>query len=364
MAIKEPARAGATRYGNIDIVRGIAALMVAFQHASERAGIFGVDQHVLIAWFNPGQAAVIAFFLVSGFVIPLSLEKGRSLKRFATSRILRIYPLYIVTFVASYLIVGGKLDVRTIVAQLGFASAYLHTTNYVGNSWTLSIEAIWYVLFAGLFFIGRNRSAWLLAGLFAVLIGAGIVLTLAGHRAPMGRVGMLATCGVGLFAYRATSEEARRMVLVPAVLLLGAIVAGLVIGFGVVDYHGKVEFTLRAVLLSWAVGYLVFFGSFLLRLPAALEAVLRKLGEISYSVYLVHTFALWGMSALGLTGWTYIVAVILVSVPLAMATYTWIELPAIRLSHRWPKRDPQAIRHEPTALGVEATGPALPPPAA
>lgn len=364
MASSVPSRAGATRYGNIDMVRGIAALMVAFQHASERAGVFGADQHFLVTLFNPGQAGVVAFFLVSGFVIPLSLEKGKSLKRFATSRVLRIYPLYLVTFIATYAVMGGHLDVRTIVAQLAFASAYLHTTNYVGNSWTLSIEAVWYLLFAGLFFLGRNRSTWLLVGLFAALIGAGVVLTLIGHRAPMGRIGMLATCGVGLLGYRAVTEGSGRASMVAASVLVVLIGTGLIVGFGVVDYHGKVEFTLRAVILSWAVGYLLFFGSFLLRLPAFVEGVLRKLGEISYSVYLMHTFALMGATALGLTGWTYIAAVIALSLPLAMATYTWIELPAIRLSHRWPKRDPLAIRHEPTPLAVETPGPTVPPSAA
>lgn len=356
-----PARPGALRFGNIDIVRGVAALMVAFQHAAERAGIFGSDQRFLTEWFNAGQAAVIAFFLVSGFVIPLSLEKGRSLKRFATSRILRIYPLYLVTFALTAMVIGDVPSVKTIVAQVAFASEYLHTRNYVGNSWTLSIEAVWYVLFAGLFFLNRNRSATTIVALFVALIGAMAVLTLTGHRAPMGRAGMLATCGVGLFAYRAVSERNLRAFLIPAAVLVPAIAAGLVIGFGLSGYHGKIDFSLRAIALSWTFGYALFFGSFLLKLPHALDVTLRKLGEISFSVYLMHTFALWLIAATGLTGWAYIAGVIAISIPMAMLTYSYIELPAIRLSHRWPRRDPRAVRQEPTALGGDTPGPAAPP---
>lgn len=344
------------------MVRGIAALIVVFQHASERAGLFGPGARFLVEWFNPGQAGVVAFFLVSGFVIPLSLEKGRSLKRFATSRVLRIYPLYLVAFGLTWLATGrdGGMTVKTVVAQIAFASEYLHTRNYVGNSWTLSIEAVWYVLFAALFFLRLNRSTVVIVGLFVAAIAATAVVTLLGHRAPMGRVGMLATCGVGLFAYRAVAEARARAFLRGGAILVAAIAIGLYVGFGMVAYDGKVDFTLRAILLSWATGYALFFGSFFVRLPARLDAILRKLGEISFSVYLMHTFALLGVSATGLTGWAYIVAVVAVTVPIAMVTYSFVELPAIRLSHRWPRRDPRAIRAEPTPLPADPPGPASP----
>ncbi len=346
-------RPAVARFGNIDIVRGIAALMVVFQHAAERAGVFGPDHRFLIDWFNPGQAAVVAFFLVSGFVIPLSLEKGRSLTRFATSRVLRIYPLYLVVFALTWLVIGGPMDARTIVAQVAFASEYLHTHNYVGNSWTLSIEAVWYVLFAGLFFVRRNRSDATIVALFVALIAAGALLTATGHRAPLGRIGMLATCAVGLFAYRAVSENDRRAFLRPAALLVPAMIAGLIVGFGIYAVPGGRDLSLTALALSWGVGYALFFASFALQLPGLAERVLRKLGTISFSVYLMHTFALWLVQATGLTGWAYVAAVIAVSLPLAMATYSWIELPAIRLSHRWPRRKPDAVAREPAPLTAD-----------
>ncbi len=351
--VAPPQRPAAARFGNIDIVRGVAALMVVFQHASERAGVFGPDQRFLLEWFNPGQAAVVAFFLVSGFVIPLSLEKGRSLTRFATSRVLRIYPLYLVAFAITYLVVRGPIDARTVVAQIAFASEYLHTHNYVGNSWTLSIEAVWYVLFAGLFFLRRNRSDVTIVALFVALIAGGAALTLTGHRAPMGRLGMLATCAVGLFAYRAVSEGNVRAFVRPAAVLIPAIALGLIVGFGLAGTHGALDFSLRAIALSWGAGYVLFFGSFALRLPEVAERLLRKLGTISFSVYLMHTFALWTVTAIGLSGWAYIGAVIILSLPLAMASYTYIELPAIRLSHRWPRRKPDAVAREPAPLTAD-----------
>lgn len=348
-----PAKAGSQRFENIDIVRGIAALMVVFQHASERAGIFGPEQHFLINWFNPGQAGVVAFFLVSGFVIPLSLERGRSLKRFATSRILRIYPLYLFVFLFTYLIVRGDMSVGIFLAQIAFASEYIHSPNYVGNSWTLAIELAWYVLFAVLFALRLNRSTAIIAGAFAVLLIAASVVTLIGLRLPMGRIGMLATCVVGLLCYRARAEaQLGPNVLAGAVLIL-CILAGLIVGFGLVEYHGKVEFNLRSILLSWGAGYALFFASFFMTLPDAPGRLLRKLGEISFSVYLMHTFALRIVSATALAGWSYILLVFALTVAMSLVTYSWIELPAIRFSHRWPKRDPKAIKSEPVAITAE-----------
>ena len=58
----------------LDLIRGIAALAVFFQHAGEglwpEFAIFSHD------WFNVGKFGVVIFFLTSGFVIPLSLEPG------------------------------------------------------------------------------------------------------------------------------------------------------------------------------------------------------------------------------------------------------------------------------------------------
>src|SRR4051794_26399249 len=45
------------------------------------------------AHFNAGLLGVALFFLVSGFVIPFSLDRG-SLSRFVIRRIFRLYPVY------------------------------------------------------------------------------------------------------------------------------------------------------------------------------------------------------------------------------------------------------------------------------
>ena len=77
----------------IDVLRGIAACMVIFQHLFE----------IKSAWFNrfssdyfqAGVFGVSLFFIISGFVITLSIEKASSLVGFWIKRFFRIYPLYL-----------------------------------------------------------------------------------------------------------------------------------------------------------------------------------------------------------------------------------------------------------------------------
>ena len=90
-----------TRYGFIDTVRGIAACLVMLQHSLYQSGLLGDWPNSELTGFDPnwlelGETGVVAFFLVSGFVIPLSLEKTANFKVFWLHRALRIYPLYIV----------------------------------------------------------------------------------------------------------------------------------------------------------------------------------------------------------------------------------------------------------------------------
>ncbi len=57
-----------------------------------------VLQHVRLdvyPWFNAGQYGVFVFFLVSGYIIPASLERKGSVRGFWVSRAFRLYPLYL-----------------------------------------------------------------------------------------------------------------------------------------------------------------------------------------------------------------------------------------------------------------------------
>ncbi len=79
------------RFDFIDSARGIAALAVIAEHLYEaRSPWFYTFSQT---GFSLGAFGVTLFFLVSGFIIPVSIEKA-GLKRFWIARVFRLYPLY------------------------------------------------------------------------------------------------------------------------------------------------------------------------------------------------------------------------------------------------------------------------------
>ena len=59
-------------------MRGIAALCVAFDHLTY--SVFQPVRDSVYHWFDPGQYGVFVFFLVSGYIMPASLERRCSVR--------------------------------------------------------------------------------------------------------------------------------------------------------------------------------------------------------------------------------------------------------------------------------------------
>jgi peptidoglycan/LPS O-acetylase OafA/YrhL len=142
-----------SRYGFIDAVRGVAACAVMLQHSMYASGILGgppgsILRGFIPTWLELGETGVVAFFLVSGFVIPLSLEKTAELKRFWLHRALRIYPLYILIFFLTFAaMAGGRVHsvhgfLVNFLSHILFVQEYAKQEEFVGGSWTLSLEVV------------------------------------------------------------------------------------------------------------------------------------------------------------------------------------------------------------------------------
>ena len=80
-----------TRIAFLEAVRGVAASAVLVQHLV--AGEFPAYRDWTRHHLDLGRVGVVAFFLVSGYVIPLSLS-GQTLRTFAVRRFFRLYPVY------------------------------------------------------------------------------------------------------------------------------------------------------------------------------------------------------------------------------------------------------------------------------
>jgi peptidoglycan/LPS O-acetylase OafA/YrhL len=175
------------RLYSLDALRGVAALSVVFWHWQHFYDVTGTWQAVWhredqpFYWlFKPlyleGWAAVDLFFALSGFVFfwlyAAAIREGKARAgKFALLRFSRLYPLFFLTLILALALqtifhgVTGKYfifetgDWGRFVANLLVLQQWLppNTDQYFnGPAWTVSIEAVLYVLFFLLCRVGLN----------------------------------------------------------------------------------------------------------------------------------------------------------------------------------------------------------------
>ena len=177
-----PAEAGTVnRLAWLDVLRGLAALAVVFNHF----GYFvpAALKNPVNHWVDSGAYGVFVFFLISGYIVPASLERKGSVRTFWVSRIFRLYPLYLLAVaiaLALYSVHVGGLrgegaDPETsILSQMLMMSNVLAGQNLPNVVWSLSYEMIFYLLLTALFMarVHRRSSRYALAfGAAAVALG-------------------------------------------------------------------------------------------------------------------------------------------------------------------------------------------------
>src|SRR5215207_8165281 len=149
-------------------MRGLAALSVAFAHRGE--GVFDSYATFNDGTFRLGFFGVVLFFLCSGFIIPASLERYGSLKRFWISRFFRLFPLYWFAVLACLLLhLAGLYElssaytnqpVESTLANLTMIQAFLGEPLAIGLSWTLAFEMFFYFIVSALFVVGLDRKSF------------------------------------------------------------------------------------------------------------------------------------------------------------------------------------------------------------
>ncbi len=329
------------RYAFIDSIRGVAACLVMLEHALEAGGFLRIERGAFaLSWFNMGEMGVVAFFFVSGFVIPLSLEKWNNVPHFWINRVLRIYPLYVCVYLAAIAVLAfGSLTWAGLPLNIAthalFIQEFFNTPNFVPVAWTLSLEAVWYIGFTILFILGLHRRIGVLVALCLLFSLMACAVTVFGLRLPMGRISLLLVCVLGLFCVRREFGEISNRVFALAFTAVSCAVAlNLVVGFLLYPSPAAAAPSFRCVAISWAVGTGIFLLPFLFRsLPLVRNTALAWLGKVSYSIYLVHILAIMAFEQTALEGVALVLAIMAATLALSGMTYRWIEQPMIAYAH-------------------------------
>jgi peptidoglycan/LPS O-acetylase OafA/YrhL len=168
------------RLREIDVLRGLAALWVVFSHYQPHWN----DRLAPTAVWVPnsqGVHAVELFFVISGFVIFMTLDSCRNVADFAVMRFSRLYPAYwaalILSTLLGVLVFGDVLWPGGLLANATMLQEFIGVPHYDNVFWSLSVEMAFYVNAAWLFAFGLHRhvkpivAVWLvLAALWAVTL--------------------------------------------------------------------------------------------------------------------------------------------------------------------------------------------------
>ncbi|GJF29576.1 hypothetical protein KNE206_22760 [Kitasatospora sp. NE20-6] len=340
----------AGRLGWLDALRGVAAMVVPLHHF----GVLKLVPHgaYIERHFDLGIYAVMLFFLVSGYIVPASLERRGDVRGFWIGRIFRIYPLVAVTVLASLLLPDDyaalnhtvvEHPVRSALANGLLLQEMLHVPNAIGAMWTLCYEMVFYFLVAALFVVNLHRRSASIATGFAaaaLLLGAavsptilisvdrastrnliavavvvvvaslaailsgrtaavragslvlgllGLVLALGNARSTFFETMMIfATMFAGTVIHRMEKGQLGRL---PGLLCCGFVLtSGVLVGY-LYNHGAALDRTWTHHWAGFSLPYLaawISFGVGMLLRHRAFPRVLTWLGAISYSVYIVH----------------------------------------------------------------------------
>lgn len=368
------------RIEQLDSIRGLASLTVVFNH------IFNVYAfYILSTLFNSylpfkifisGHAAVIMFFILSGFVLSMPLIKGRKIeyKSFIIKRIFRIYLPYLIAIICAMVLSmllskGGISELSdwfnlswekpikfSVILEHLILIDNAHTNTFDNAVWSLTHEMRISIIFPVIYFIVIKYNWKVNLGIAAFL---SFITGLNDH--------FHIETSNGYFTSYFDTLHYASMFIIGGLLVkhLNKLIeiyskltkvkkwGLLLLAFCLYTYSGIIGTLFSKLGLPMeriARDYVIALGSSLFILLAIgsrkLTYILgfqsiRFLGKISYSLYLYHLIILYSLIYLlyqQIPLWGIYILTVIISILVASASYYYIELPFIHLGRKTAKK--------------------------
>ncbi len=372
----------------LDTLRAIGALAVLTTHTAFQAGAY-LDNGVWGTLLARLDVGVAIFFVLSGFLLARPwLARAAvgspppSRRRYYEKRLLRIYPVYVVTAVIALVLVpeNDGAGLRTWVSSLLLADPYTseQLPHGLTQMWSLTAEVAFYAVLPLLMWVAVGRAHALrprrVIGLVVAMTATSIVWIVVFSDSlqdrSSGAPGLWLPAffswfavGIALALVHVLHQQGRLPDRVRPLLDLArmpgvcwAIIAGLLLVAATpvagpvmfqVGSHGQI---LAKNLLYAAIGgLLVLTGMFADRTSGYARLMswrpLRHLGRISYGIFCIHLAVLAWIYAVtdytvfggdGLEIWALTLGVSIVAAELL---YRVIEVPSARVSDRWRREE-------------------------
>ena len=324
----------------LDGIRGVGAALVVIQHLFETW--FPSFATWSQAWIHPGRVGVVAFFVVSGYVVALTLSK-QTVATFATRRFWRLYPVYWVATVIWVLVDVSTGDawsgygIFVIAANALMIQGALGMTSILGTGWTLGMEVFFYAQAAVSKKLGRLAgSAYLGLAWLAAFAALALVNKLLGAHYGYLMPVMLIYAALGFSLYFKDVGRGGPWM----VLLLASTVGVGALSFPFLwAYDERNPFSVFSFNASHLAGLAIFFVFRAVKHRSVSKALLW-LGGLSYALYLIHVPVMMLFYRGGVPAWLGIPSATAASLVAAMLLRHYVERPSIwwgrKLSDRRP----------------------------
>ncbi|HBH6890096.1 TPA: acyltransferase [Serratia marcescens] len=342
-------------FRGVQALRGLAALSVMLFHFrwNINTEVPGLGDR-LFGW---GATGVDLFFLISGFVITLSAAKApegvHGALIFLKKRALRILPAYYIILIFSFFLSGAMSTfhyadkTENFISALTFMPIYSnHAPFYVddngmyGIRWTLNYEVLFYLIMSASIFLPKR---WLCAFTFMIamlvfvpmVMGYEFTMDPKGYPFQSALIGLITNPMIWMFITGMIIGLLHPMLrFLPSKIMSVAALVSLVF---TVYFFSHGSYVAHGLLSSgWLYGLILlttilsedFIGKYI-------PNILMRLGDISFSLYLIHTLMNGGIgkrfSGLGIEdGYVRFIVSIILSFILAWISWRFIERPIIR----------------------------------
>ncbi len=280
------------RYKELDALRGIAALMIVLFH-------FTMGKAEAKYGFKWGITGVDLFFLISGFVIFMSLNKITKSVEFIINRISRLYPTYWTSVTFSFILLPiysfykngffAKIDLTQYFGNMTMFQFYLRIPDIENPYWTMIIEMLFYLGMLFLFHFKLLKylnligiTSCVLTVIMASLFGDRILTQIIIYWVPLLQFVTLFFAGTVFYKIYSDKNKLVENYLIIILCLISQIL--------LFKYAGRSQIFISHT--EYAVMLLIYFALFTLFVHHKLNFIVSKatlfFGEISFALYLIH----------------------------------------------------------------------------
>lgn len=280
-----PGMTDRSRLAGLDALRGIAAMAVVLYHytawyAEEMGGHAPPGSSLFVTF---GHFGVELFFIISGFVIFLTLSRTNSVAGFARSRFTRLYPAFVTAILVTLAVDASGVSAWRVLANLTMAPELIGARPIDGSYWSLQYELVFYVLAAFCVLVMRWRAPEIPC---AVWLAVALAVRLSGWDLEFRTLERLSLAWfahlfvIGIMLFRLHAGQATRLSWVVLAVALEMAFLGPHWAFQPIS---PIAYGLMIAGFAALVWFAVTPHGGMLAIPP-----LRFLGRVSYPLYLVH----------------------------------------------------------------------------